>query len=757
MKNIFRCLLFCILAVPVVAQAVDGELGVSVFTTAEITGAVSWSPITYRIQYYYRGLLPGPNVILTDVGSPLVVFQSASVMPTRQNGDTLVWDLGTLDVAFNGEIEVNGRVNNGLTTGTKIENTALIYGQVIEEDSTNNVCTSVAEIESPFPDMVDLITGVLETPEGSPTSTAEEGMPVTLFVQYFNDSYYDASDVSIIDTLSPNLQFISADPLPISVSGQVVTWDVGDVPSLQLGQVKLLVRPVGSGEARIIAGVYSISGDRDSSNNVVDYTFDVVPVLEPLITSPAITPNENLDTLVTTGNPVFEGFARAGATVSLYEIDSAGCSDPLLQCNPVLLGQGLADATRRWKIIPVGITTPGAHHLCVQAEYQGSVSVPLNGFWVPFIVYIDPTLDSAGYDMSSYSITVGNHTYYPGGFGGNVGLLPDQAITIGLRVNVPPSIAADTAMWRYYPLYLTISRSGGVVEDTLYPSIEPVSLPRAAPRGGSGGDALHVVFDFHWHLPFLNNGDEDTIDPPPPPKPGCPGCTPIPRPRPRPIPIDPAGFVYDLDLARTEYKWPAVPPPGTLITTATVTAYERTGDSTFVRWPAEDWMQVNPQVTDASTEDSVKIEGYFSFLVPSGQYRISSQAPGYFDGSSGILTVINNPIYYNIGMRQVPKGSTGIRSDRLQSNQVRNYELFQNYPNPFNPSTTIRYELPKAIHVTLTIYDILGRKVATLVNGVEEPGYKSVHWDASEMASGVYFYRLQAGSYTETKKLLLLK
>ncbi len=509
MKNIFRCLLFCILAVPVVAQAVDGELGVSVFTTAEITGAVSGSPITYRIQYYYRGLLPGPNVILTDVGSPLVVFQSASVMPTRQNGDTLIWDLGTLDVAFNGEIEVIGRVKDGLTTGTKIENTAFIYGGVIEEDSTNNVCTSVVEIESPFPDMLDLITGIIETPGRSPTSMAEEGMPVTLFVQYFNDSYYDASGVSITDTLSPNLQFISADPLPVSVSGQVVTWDVGDVPQLQVGQVTLQVRPVGSGEARIVAGVYSISGDRDSSNNVVDYTFDVVPVLEPLVTSPAVTPGESRDTLLTTPNPVFEGFARAGATVSLYEIDSAGCSDPLLQCNPVLLGQGVADATRHWKIIPVGITNPGAHHLCLQAAYQGSVSVPLNGFWVPFIVYIIPNVDSAAFDISSFTITVGNHTYYPGGFGGTFGALPGQVITLSLL-----SIAADTAQWRLYPFYVTITRSTGVVIDTVYPWIDTVRVQSIAVGAGLRSIAriqYQLCEWWHWQLPPCLGGDDVRI------------------------------------------------------------------------------------------------------------------------------------------------------------------------------------------------------------------------------------------------------
>jgi len=83
--------------------------------------------------------------------------------------------------------------------------------------------------------------------------------------------------------------------------------------------------------------------------------------------------------------------------------------------------------------------------------------------------------------------------------------------------------------------------------------------------------------------------------------------------------------------------------------------------------------------------------------------------------------------------------------------------LKQNYPNPFNPSTTIRYELPRASHVTLTVYDVLGQEVATLVDGLEEPGYKSVEWNASAVASGVYFYRLQAGDFIQSMKLVLKK
>ncbi len=85
------------------------------------------------------------------------------------------------------------------------------------------------------------------------------------------------------------------------------------------------------------------------------------------------------------------------------------------------------------------------------------------------------------------------------------------------------------------------------------------------------------------------------------------------------------------------------------------------------------------------------------------------------------------------------------------------YYLRQNYPNPFNPVTTIHYQLPRRSHVVLRIYNTLGQEVATLVNSLEEPGDKSVQWNAVGVASGVYFYRLQAGSFVQTRKLVVLR
>jgi hypothetical protein len=85
------------------------------------------------------------------------------------------------------------------------------------------------------------------------------------------------------------------------------------------------------------------------------------------------------------------------------------------------------------------------------------------------------------------------------------------------------------------------------------------------------------------------------------------------------------------------------------------------------------------------------------------------------------------------------------------------FALKQNYPNPFNPSTTISYQIRTQSFVTLKVFDFLGREVATLVNSVEQPGYKSVNFNADNLASGVYYYRLQAGDFIETRKLVLLR
>ena len=91
------------------------------------------------------------------------------------------------------------------------------------------------------------------------------------------------------------------------------------------------------------------------------------------------------------------------------------------------------------------------------------------------------------------------------------------------------------------------------------------------------------------------------------------------------------------------------------------------------------------------------------------------------------------------------------------ANVPSQFVLEQNFPNPFNPSTTIRYGLPQRSQVTLTVYNPLGQSVSTLVNGEEEAGYHEVKFDGSRLSSGVYFYRIQARSFVETRKLIYLR
>jgi hypothetical protein len=85
------------------------------------------------------------------------------------------------------------------------------------------------------------------------------------------------------------------------------------------------------------------------------------------------------------------------------------------------------------------------------------------------------------------------------------------------------------------------------------------------------------------------------------------------------------------------------------------------------------------------------------------------------------------------------------------------YQLQQNYPNPFNPSTTIRYSIGDPEFVTLTVYDITGRRVATLVREEKSPGVYEARFDARNLASGVFYYTIKAGLYSETMKMVLLK
>jgi hypothetical protein len=129
-------------------------------------------------------------------------------------------------------------------------------------------------------------------------------------------------------------------------------------------------------------------------------------------------------------------------------------------------------------------------------------------------------------------------------------------------------------------------------------------------------------------------------------------------------------------------------------------------------------------------------------LDPAGNVYVSGTSSGYR------WRVINTLKYSQSvsGVAEVPPGIPA------------SFTLFQNYPNPFNPRTTIRYTLPKRMHVRVAVYDLLGRVVSTLADGVEDPGPKSVSFEAGNLSSGVYFYQVRSSDgLVASKKMMVLR
>ncbi|MEO8231924.1 MAG: T9SS type A sorting domain-containing protein [Ignavibacteriota bacterium] len=93
----------------------------------------------------------------------------------------------------------------------------------------------------------------------------------------------------------------------------------------------------------------------------------------------------------------------------------------------------------------------------------------------------------------------------------------------------------------------------------------------------------------------------------------------------------------------------------------------------------------------------------------------------------------------------------------VDMNGVKKFELSQNYPNPFNPATTISFSLPEASNVKLTLYNLLGQEVETLVNGFTESGIHTVNFNASQLNSGIYIYKIETNGLTQTRKMTLVK
>ncbi len=159
-------------------------------------------------------------------------------------------------------------------------------------------------------------------------------------------------------------------------------------------------------------------------------------------------------------------------------------------------------------------------------------------------------------------------------------------------------------------------------------------------------------------------------------------------------------------------------------------------------------------------DSSFRVEHSVPFILPPyGSEPIEIKFKPVEDGFFyDILHIRSDTDIRRVAQTMVMTGRTDtIYAGVLTENNVKEYKLNQNYPNPYNPTTKIIYQIPENSYLTLKVYDVLGTKVATLFNGIKPAGSYEVEFDGAGLPSGIYFYRLQAGSFVQTKKMVLMK
>ncbi len=192
---------------------------------------------------------------------------------------------------------------------------------------------------------------------------------------------------------------------------------------------------------------------------------------------------------------------------------------------------------------------------------------------------------------------------------------------------------------------------------------------------------------------------------------------------------------------------------------------DKTADNGFVILPGEinsmygaiEVLKIDESGNVVFTDTIGYNDGIIATCYSGANDILSIDANDYLTLGSG---KIQNNSFWNILLTR--KGGeltmlVDVEEDEVISSKPSDYQLFQNYPNPFNPITTIRYSIPQTGNVELVIYDILGRKVKTLIDEFKSTGTYEVSLDAGSISSGVYFYQLRAGEFIQTKKMVLIR
>ena len=175
--------------------------------------------------------------------------------------------------------------------------------------------------------------------------------------------------------------------------------------------------------------------------------------------------------------------------------------------------------------------------------------------------------------------------------------------------------------------------------------------------------------------------------------------------------------------------------------------------------PVSIWCEGTAQYIVAGGEDAQQFLDMLITLqrpdggMPGSLYSVGGNAFGWLSNWTGL----SSTAWFYFALTKSPFTIDSTTNIKTNSFSLKEYKLFQNFPNPFNPATKIKYQIPRTSFVTLKLYDVLGNEISTIVNEEKPFGNYEVEFNANGLTSGIYFYKLQSGSFSEIKKMVLLK
>ncbi len=182
----------------------------------------------------------------------------------------------------------------------------------------------------------------------------------------------------------------------------------------------------------------------------------------------------------------------------------------------------------------------------------------------------------------------------------------------------------------------------------------------------------------------------------------------------------------------------------------------------------EHWLAPNTGATNSSGFTGLPAGEYDAYFNPNKFWLLHTAAVFWTSSQTNQSQAIERYLSHDdavcgrLAWQKIMKYSIRCIKDspskiEIESNPIHNYELLQNYPNPFNPQTTIQYTIPEPGIVSLKVFNVLGNEISTLVNENQSAGKHKTEWNAQNLPSGIYFYKIQTKNFIETKKMVLMK